>query len=165
MKQTARRKVLVVCLGNPDRGDDGVGLLVAKKLAGLLPTDVAIASLSGDILSLMADWAGFDAVICIDAAAPLSAPGRIHRVDLATSELPRNLSPGSSHALGLGDAIALARVLQTAPRDIMIYAVEGAAFDGGAPMTPEVAAAVDEVAACVVADVERLRQIAAKLAT
>ena len=29
-----RRKVLVVGLGNPDRGDDGVGLLVAKKLPG-----------------------------------------------------------------------------------------------------------------------------------
>ena len=83
----------------------------------------------------MEDWAGFDAMICIDAAAPLTAPGRIHRVDLAASELPRNLSPRSSHALGLGDAIALARVLQTAPRDITIYAVEGAAFDGGAPMT------------------------------
>ncbi len=156
------RKVLVVGLGNPDRGDDGVGPLVAKKLADLLPGDVAITSTSGDVLSLIPTWAGFDAMICIDAAAPLTAPGCIHRLDLATTGLPGDLtstsSHASSHALSLAEAIGLARALQQAPRDIIVYAIEGASFATGAPLTPPVAAAAVEVAGRVAAEVERLRQ-------
>ena len=53
----------------------------------------------GDILSLIDDWAGFDAAVCIDAAAPMGAPGRIHRIDPAYGELPLDLSLTSSHAI------------------------------------------------------------------
>ena len=75
MKLAPARKVLVVGLGNPDRGDDGVGPLVAKELSGVLPTDVAITWPNGDVLSLIVAWSGFDAVIFIDAAAPARTPG------------------------------------------------------------------------------------------
>jgi hydrogenase maturation protease len=164
--KAAPRNVLVIGLGNPERGDDGVGPLVAKKLAALLPADVAVASPSGDVLNLITTWAGFDAVICIDAAAALSAPGRIHRFDLAASELPGELasisthasSHASSHSFGLAEAIGLARALQQAPRDIVIYAIEGASFAVGAPITPEVAAAAVEVTGRVAAEVGRLRR-------
>ena len=85
------RKVLVACLGNPDRGDDGLGAAVARALAGRLPDGVGLAVRSGDMLGLIDDWAGFDAVVCVDAAAPMDAslgtPGRIHRVDLARDDL------------------------------------------------------------------------------
>jgi hydrogenase maturation protease len=49
------RKVLVVGLGNPDRGDDGVGAIVTQCLVGRLPADVAILARSGDMLSLIGD--------------------------------------------------------------------------------------------------------------
>ena len=60
--------------------------------------------------------------------------------------------------LGLAEAIGLSRVLRKAPRDIIVFAVEGACFAAGAPMSPEVAAAAAEVAGRVVAEVERLRR-------
>jgi hydrogenase maturation protease len=157
MKDTPRT-VLVVGVGNPDRGDDGVGPLVAKILADILPTGVAIASPTGDLLNLVPAWSGFDAVICIDAAAPLTTPGRIHRFDLARTALPQWLNRASSHAVGLVEAIRLARVLQQAPSEMIVYAVEGARFAIGAPITPEVADAAVKVAGCVVAEVARLRQ-------
>ena len=75
--------MLVVGVGNPDRGDDGVGPLVATKLAEVLPADVTITCPGGNVLSLIPEWPGFEAMICIDAAAPLTTPGRIHRFDLA----------------------------------------------------------------------------------
>ena len=163
MKEAPARRVLVVGLGNPDRGDDGVGPLVAKELPGVLPTGVAVTWPSGDVLGLIAAWSGFDAVIFIDAAAPATTPGRIHRFDLASSELPRELNYASSHALSLADAIGLARVLRQAPQDIIVYAVEGASFACGAPITLEVAAAAAEVAGRVVAEVARLRQNSSEL--
>jgi hydrogenase maturation protease len=160
MKEEAcPRRVLVVGLGNPDRGDDGIGPLVVKKLTGLLPADVVIATPPADVLALMAEWMDFDALIFVDAAAPLTTPGRIHRFDLATTELPRDATLTSSHALGLAETIGLARVLQQAPQDIIVYAVEGACFAGDGPITPEVAAAAAEVADRVVAEVMSLRRI------
>ena len=165
MNEAPARRVIVVGLGNPDRGDDGVGPLVVGKLAGRLPTDVAVAAPGADVLTLMMEWADFDAVICVDAAAPLTTPGRIHCFDPASTELLQYTRAASSHALGLAEAIGLSRVLSKAPRDIIIFAVEGASFAAGAPMSSEVTAAAAEVAGRVVAVVERLRRSSNDLPT
>ncbi|MGO9359526.1 MAG: hydrogenase maturation protease [Xanthobacteraceae bacterium] len=158
-------KVLVVAVGNPDRADDGIGALVATKLAGQLPSDVALIARSGNMLSLIEDWAGFDAVVCIDAAAPMGVPGRIHRIDAGAGELPHDASLASSHAFGLAEVIALAAALRSLPAAVIVYAVEGASFDGGAAMTPEVTVAVAEAADRVVAEVGRLRRHEGKVAS
>ena len=49
-------------------------------------------------------------------------------------------------------------MLQQVPQDIIVYAIEGASFTTGAPMTPKVADAAVKVAGRVVAEVARLRQ-------
>jgi hydrogenase maturation protease len=71
--------------------------------------------------------------------------------------LPKNISLTSSHAWGLAEAIELARTLELAPREIIVYAVEGGSFDDGAALTPAVAAAARVVADCIVAEVGRLQ--------
>lgn len=151
-------KILVIGLGNPDRGDDAVGSMVAKKLKKRLPADVTVVARSGDMLSLLDDWAGFDGVVCVDAAAPMGEPGRVHRIDLATDELPWELTFASSHTLGLAEALELAEVLGLAPPSIIVYAIEGGCFDDGAPVMPEVASAAEEVAGRIMAEIGRLRQ-------
>jgi hydrogenase maturation protease len=151
------RRVVVLGLGNPDRGDDGVGAIVAGNLVGRLPADVEILTRSGDMLSLVEDWTAFEAAVCIDASASNGAPGRIHRVDLTSDALPREIALASSHAFGLADAVDLARVLRCAPKRIVVYAIEGRCFEGGAPLSQEVAAAVAAVVEQVVVEVDRLR--------
>jgi hydrogenase maturation protease len=154
------RKVLVACLGNPDRGDDGIGAAVARALAGRLPEGVGLVVRCGDMLALIDDWAGFDAVVCVDAAAAAGTPGRIRRIDLGCENLPVDVGATSSHAFGLAEAVQLARTLHSAPAHIVVYAVEGASFETGAPMTAAVAAAADDVARRVTDDVRRLAQAA-----
>ena len=151
--EKARPRVLVAAVGNPDRGDDGVGPHVAQKLSGRLPAEARLVVRSGDMMSLIEDWAGFDAVIFVDAAAPKGSPGRIHRINLADEKLPPELSFTSSHAFGVAEAIELARVLELAPKKIIVYAIEGASFDAGAPFTPEVLSAASEVADRIAAEV------------
>jgi hydrogenase maturation protease len=144
--------VLVLCIGNSDRGDDGVGAAVAEALDGRLPAGTELVTRGGDMLALVEDWAGFDTLICVDAAAPMGEPGRIHRIDLASEELPPGMVALSSHAFGLGEAIALARTLGLAPRRIVVYAVEGESFETGAPMSERVAAAAAPAAKRVAAE-------------
>jgi len=154
--ERALARVIVIGLGNSDRGDDGVGGFVANELAGRLPPEVAVTTRRGDLLSLIEEWRGFDAAVCIDAAARAGAPGSIHRIDLSESGLPGDLEVGSSHALGLAETIELARTLALAPRRIVLYAIEGARFQLGEPLTPAVAAAAREVVDRVAAEAMRL---------
>ncbi len=158
----ARPQILVAAVGNPDRGDDGAGPLVAQKLSGRLAAEAKLVVRSGDMMSLIEDWAGFDAVIFVDAAASKGSPGRIHRIDLAKEKLPPELSFTSSHAFGVVEAIELARVLELAPETIVVYAIEGACFDAGAPFTPAVLSAAAEVADCVAAEVCSILTVRAK---
>jgi hydrogenase maturation protease len=151
-------KSLVVGIGNPDRGDDGIGPLVARQLVGCAPPDVRITERAGDVLALIEDWAGYDTVILIDAAAPGATPGSIHRIDLMTTELPTDISLSSTHAFGVGNAVSLARTLGLLPRSLVVYAIEGANFEPGAHLSPNVAAAAEEVAAHVIAELGLLNE-------
>ena len=145
-----RGDVLVIGIGNADRGDDAVGPLVARRLRGRLPRHVRILEQTGDMLALIALWTDARAVILIDAAAPLATPGRVHRIDLAASPLPAELSLSSTHGFGAIEAVELARALGTLPAEVDVYAIEGACFDAGAALTPEVAAAAATVAEAIV---------------
>ncbi len=155
----APRKLLVVGIGHPDRGDDAFGALVVQALDGRLPPDVPAIECRSDMLSLIEDWSGCDGLVCIDAAAPLGNPGRIRRIDLNTHPLPADPCAMSSHDFGLAQAIGLARSLELAPRRIIVYAVEAISFDSGALPSPAVAAAVPIVANRVVTEIQRLRDL------
>lgn len=154
-------RVLVIGIGNPDRGDDGIGPLVVRQLAGAVPPDVAIIERTGDALALIDDWAGHDTVILVDAAAG-SMPGRIHRIDLLEDELPNDLSLASTHAFGVADAVGLARTLGLLPRRLIAYAIEGGSFDPGAPVSPKVAASRNETVRLVANELCRLAAEAAQ---
>lgn len=156
------RKILVVGIGNPDRGDDGIGPLIARQLVGRVSPDVAIIERSGDALSLIEDWANRDAVILVDAAAAGTAPGSVHRIDLMTEELPAGLSLSSTHAFGVAEAVGLSRALGLLPARVIAFAIEGANFDPGAPLSAKVAAVADEVVTRVAAELCRLEHALAE---
>ncbi len=154
----ATRRIIVTATGNPWRGDDAVGILVLRALADRLPKGAAVLFDGGcDVPSLVDAWAGFDTAICVDACASTGTPGRIRRIDLATQALPHGGNKGSSHAIGLAEAIAITRALSQAAPRVIVYAVEGAGFDLGAPVTEPVAAAAARVTECILAEVAALR--------
>ena len=129
---------LVIGVGNPDRADDGAGPLVASRLQALRPPRVRVTMRSGNLLSLLDDWAGARAVVVVDAAAPLARPGTIHRWAPGSADLPRSSPSSSTHGLGVAEVLALAAQLGRLPPKLVLYAIEGASFDPGAPMTPAV---------------------------
>jgi len=151
-------KILVACLGNPDRADDGIGALTANELRKDLPPSMTLLCRHGDMAALIEDMEGFDALICVDASAPAGEPGRIHRIDAKSDALIWATFQPSSHDFGVWEAISLARELGRAPAEIILYAVEGQCFEIGAAMTPEVAASAGRVATLVLAEAERLRR-------
>src|SRR6516164_11061746 len=146
-------RMLVVGIGNPDRGDDGFGPAVARRLRGRHPSEARILERSGDALALIEDWVGFPSVIVVDAMAPISEPGRVHRLDLTSSPLPIGFAPRSSHAFGIVETVELARNLGRLPRYLVAYLVEGEQFGAGVPLSLAVAEAVEDVADRIVSEI------------
>ena len=144
--------VLVLAIGNPDRGDDGFGPAVAQRLWGRVHPTVRILERSGDALALIEDWDGIPSVV-IDAMAPISEPGQVHRFDLTDSPLPIGFAPSSSHAFGVAETVELARSLGRLPQCLVAYLVEGEQFGTGAPLSLAVAEAVGDVAERIVSEV------------
>jgi hydrogenase maturation protease len=148
--------VLVVGIGNPDRGDDGVGPAIARQLRVRVSSGARVLERSGDPLALIDDWNGIPSVIVVDAVAPIGEPGRIHRFDLTDGPVAIAFAPRSTHAFGVAETVELARSLGRLPGDLVVYLVEGERFTTGAPLSPAVAKAVDEVAELIIAELPRI---------
>ena len=129
---------LVIGLGNAARGDDAAGLIAARRLGGL--------EHEGDPLALLDLWEGAELALVIDAVSSGAEPGAIHRFDAGAGPLPvRMRSSTSTHAIGLGEAIELARALGRLPARLTVYGIEGERFGAGTALTPAVEAAVTAI--------------------
>lgn len=145
--------VLIIGIGNADRGDDGVGLAVADALSHKSPKPVNVHQLTGNCLSLLSLWHQADRVIIIDAVQSGDKPGTIYRIDAHHQPLPASLFGSSSHSFGVTQAIELARALQQLPPRLIIYGIAGDTFELGVPLSPQVAHALPVVIARVRRDI------------
>jgi hydrogenase maturation protease len=141
LPNTGRRPV-IVGVGNAARGDDAAGLLVARRLGGI--------ELEGDASALLELFDGVLDAIVIDTMRSGSPPGTTHRFDASEAPLPASVrSSSSTHAIGIAEAIELARTLGRLPARVVVYGIEGARFEAGAVMSDSVVAAIDEVVAAL----------------
>lgn len=140
---------LLIGVGQERRGDDVVGLLVARRLRSDPGVrGVRVLEHAGDGLDLVFAFDGADRVVIVDAVRSGRRPGGgIFRFDAATGSLPAAMRPGTStHAFGLAGAVEMARTLGRLPSRLVIYGIEGVSFAMGSPPSPAVVAAVDAVA-------------------
>jgi hydrogenase maturation protease len=137
---------LVIGVGNSDRGDDAVGLAVARRVRTTAPPDVAVTELDGDQLALLEAWDGADDVHVVDAVCSGAKPGTVHRLDAAAG-LGARFAYRGTHMFSLADVVELARALNRLPAHLVCHGIEGAAFEVGGPLSQEAQAAVRLVTA------------------
>lgn len=138
---------LVIGLGNPILGDDGVGWRVAEAVeAELADPDVRVLCLAVGGMSLMERLAGYRRALIVDAVVSGEPPGTV--LDMAAADMDRVMPhhTASSHDLSLAAALDLGRELGAElPDEIRIVGVEALPeFEFGEALSPEVAAAVPE---------------------
>jgi hydrogenase maturation protease len=143
---------LVIGVGNPHRGDDAVGPLVASRLKSRQNGRFRVIE-QAEGLSLMETWEGAETVIILDAAFSGKLAGTIHRIDAAVESLPKDLLRCSTHALGVAEAIELARALDQLPRRVIIYGIEGESFEQGAGLSEAVEAASRKLETLVLGEI------------
>lgn len=135
--------LLVVCCGNADRGDDAAGPMVAERLRA---AGVDVRCNGGNALDLLADFDEACHVVLIDAVVTGKPAGAITRWDAHAERIPVRTMPCSTHWVGVAEAIELARILDQLPERCVVIGIEAGHFERGCEPSPEVAAAVEEVA-------------------
>jgi hydrogenase maturation protease len=153
-----RRSVVVIGIGNALRRDDAAGLEIARRLrARADDAEIAVREHEDETLSLLELWEGVDAAVLVDAVCSGAAPGTVHRVDASQEPLPARLrSSSSTHAVGLAEAIELARALHRLPERVVVFGVEGRRFDAGSKLSEEVRQVIDPVAEMVLCEAREL---------
>jgi len=143
---------LIIGLGNQYRRDDAVGLVVARYLKERAPEHVRVLEESSDGVALMESWKDADAVILIDAVHSGAEAGILHRLDAHRQPIPTEFCHCSTHAFSTAEAIELARALGQLPPRLIVYGIEGKAFEAGLGLSPEVEKAAQEVVERVLGD-------------
>lgn len=140
---------LVLGLGNDLLGDDGVGLVVARRVRALSIPDTDVVESGEAGLALLELLAGYDSAVIVDAIQTGAAPGAIHR--LGRENFDRIIAP-SAHYAGLPEVFGLADQLGVdMPKQISVIAIEVEdPFSFSESLTPHVARAVPAAVDAVV---------------
>lgn len=154
----AAKRVLIIGVGNPDRGDDDAGRAVVASLRQRLGNRAGALSIAliehwGEATSLVDAMQGFGRIVIVDAATSGAEPGSYRRFEAGDAALPSDLTEMSSHGFGVPQAIELARSLGTLPNHCRVYAIEAETFEAGMALSPGVATAVNAVTDDILADI------------
>lgn len=142
--------ILVQCIGNRLRQDDGAGPAVADRLRDAdLPEQVQVQEHWGEGSELMRHWHAADQVILVDAAYSGAPAGQYWHLDAHRDPIPRDLCYRGTHRFGVVEAVETARALGQLPPALTLWAIEGEAFAWGEGLSPAVEAAVARVAEAI----------------
>lgn len=153
MNNDTANSVLIIGIGNEERGDDAAGLTAARLILRQSPL-LSVVEASGEGTALIELWRCFagQTVYLIDTMVSGRVPGSVGRFDAHRESLPLTEHGNSSHLFGVEQAIELARVLDALPPALIIYGIEGRCFDVGVGLSPEVEAGVRKAAESVITE-------------
>lgn len=150
MSEVARTPAVVLALGNPLMGDDGLGATVLERLrAWDWGPDVALVDGETWGLRLLPLVEDADRLLVVDAIDIGAPPGTL--VSLDAGELPHRLNTAlSPHQVGLQHVLALAELRGAYPARLAAIGAQPERVVFGEPLSPAVARTVDAVLAAAV---------------
>lgn len=136
-------RVLVGCVGNVLRGDDGFGPAVAERLS--LPAGARLVETGiGGIALLQELMAGWDGLVLVDAVDRGAEPGTIFRI---TPEVGEAVHVPDVHLANPERVLSTAKGLGVLPARIMIVGCQPSQVDElGEGLSPVVERAVEPAA-------------------
>lgn len=147
-----RSRVVVVGCGNLLRGDDAVGPTLVRHLweAGV-PDDVTLVDGGTAGMDVAFKMRGAERVVIVDASLTGAEPGTIYRVPGAELEDLPPLDGLHTHQFRWDHALSFGRWLlgDEYPDDIVVFLIEAASTEPGAPLTEPVGRAMEQVGAMI----------------
>ena len=149
-----KRRVRIIGCGNPDAGDDAIGLIIAEQLRARLPPEVEVRSDTAGGASLIHWCEDVETLFIVDAAlATDDFPAGCCRQFAypADREQLKATAFSGTHLLCIFPTLELAQTVNKLPNELLIFAVAGAHFGLGAGLSP----AVEQALAAVLNEVEK----------
>jgi len=147
-------KGILIGLGNPIMSDDGVGLVVCRRVHERVANcDLDLACGAG--LHVMDSILGYRRAVIIDSMITGRFPvGSVVRVDPGSGLETRRA--GHSHGLGFFEAIDIARGCDAPlPEEILVYGIEVEdPFAIGENMSESIMGKIDEIVDFIVSDLK-----------
>ncbi len=141
----------VIGIGNPLRGDDGVGPRLIEVLRRHpLPDDIVLIDLGLgglDLLPLLEE--GWEKVIIVDAADLGCPPGSFRCFTPQEARLLREDSPLTLHNAGVSEVLALAEALERPLPPMLIFGVQPSRLEWVEGLSREVERALPALAEAV----------------
>ena len=153
-----RAKTLILGMGSPILGDDGVGVEVANRIRENIDEEsVDVVEVSASGLELLDIICGYEKLIVIDSInTEGDQVGELHR--LACSDLDPTIRPSMRHQVNFATTLEVGRRLHMGvPEAIAIYAIgikDATIFREGC--TPEVERAIPRIVETIIEE-EMLR--------
>lgn len=144
-------RTLVLGLGNPIMGDDGVGVAAIQRLRNdwVLPAEVEVVDGGTWGMNLLPLIERAERLVLIDAINTNAPPGAL--TVLERHELPRyfalKLSP---HQIDLREVLALAELRGALPRELVALGIQPATVELQTELSPPVEAALGKLVDLVV---------------
>ena len=155
MSERATARALVIGLGNPLMGDDGIGLAALERLGSgwRVPPSVELVDGGTWGLNLLHPIESAAQVLFLDAVNAGRDPGTL--VELGRQELPRMLGLKlSPHQIDLREVLAVAELRGALPPKLACLGLQPDSVELRTGLSPVVAGRLDEL---VDAAAERLR--------
>lgn len=150
--------LLVLGIGNPLMGDDGVGNRVIELLAERdLPPNVKIEDAGLPGWGLPAWFEGWSNVILVDAVQMGRSPGSWRRFQTEEVQFVLENDALSLHQPDLACGLALAQALELLPENLVLYGVEPAVVNPGEALSPAVRHSLPDVVTSILNDLEKIK--------
>jgi hydrogenase maturation protease len=152
---------IVIGLGNPLMSDEGIGVLLAQKLAqqaqnqelsGCENVEFYDGGVGG--LNLLYKIENRDKVILIDCAKMGERPGTICRFTPDHVRSVKNLGHFSLHEVDILKVLDLATQLDAAPKEVVIFGIEPASLDLDPALSDILAGRVDTYLAAIIGELK-----------
>ncbi len=150
-----RGATVVIGLGNPIMGDDGLGLAALDVLRARCPPAPGVEFVDGGTwgLALLPVVERAERLLLLDAITCGKEPGTV--VTLHGDQIPAYMmTKVSPHQVDMREVLALAALRGASPTEVVAIGAQPAVVDLVGNLSPEVAAAVETVAVRAMAQLE-----------
>ncbi len=166
--------LLILGVGNPLLGDDGVGVHVVDEIRRRAAAGTAVLPPRTELLdggtrgiALLPDVAGARAVVLVDAAGLDAEPGAIAVIPGARIGTGRTAKGAvvSASTGGLGELVDIARFLGILPEAVSLVGIQPAGIAVGLELSGPVAAVLDDAVRATLREARDLDARAAAVGT
>lgn len=156
------KPVIVIGLGNPLMGDEGIGVVLIEKLTkladqGKIPDAENVQFHDGGVggMNLLHILAGRKKAVLIDCAGMGTEPGTIRRFTPDQVRTVKQLAHQSLHEMDILKVIDLARQLDQCPDEVVFFGIEPLEITPRMDLSETLKAQIDRYTQVILEEVSR----------